>query len=119
MPIPGNGYKYTAHRALAKQNIANKTRRNRNHGAVGPSPLRRQVTMRTNRANRNNPRNLFANDPRLSHYTRNFLKRLRSELKPGEPIDPGFYAFVKRAVNADLANNNSAIQWNTFNNSNK
>jgi hypothetical protein len=111
MPLPGNGYKYTAQRALANR----PTRSNRNRSKpVGPSSLRKQVLNRNTR--KNNRSNVFSNDPRLSHYTRNFLSRLRSELKPGEPVDPGFYAFVQRVIAANLADPNmTPANWTAFN----
>jgi hypothetical protein len=109
---PGNGYKYAAQRALA--NRATRSNRNRNK-PVGPSPLRKQIFNRSN-TRKNNRINAFANDPRLSHYTRNFLARLRSELKPGEPIDPGFYAFVQRVIAADLEDPNvTPVNWTVLN----
>ncbi len=105
---PGNGYKHTAQRAIANRY----TRRNRNK-PIGPSPLRKQI-MRNN-TRKNNRHNIFVDDPRLSQYTRNFLRRLRSELKPGEPIDPGYYAFIQRVIAANLENsNNTPVNWNAF-----
>ena len=117
MPVPGNGYKYAAHRAIANR----PTRRNRSKPA-GSSPLRKEVfSMRNTASNtrntrKNNRSNVFQNDPRLSHYTRNFLSRLRNEIKPGEPVDPGFYAFVQRVIAANLENsNNTPVNWQALN----